>query len=86
MPAPERSDGLLKRNPLALWFLGLALLGGARFHLAFSHDSPQSPEPTTWTWLIGSIVLGAIGLALLLGDLHRRRRARDTGVTRPTED
>lgn len=61
-------------DPLGLWFCALAALGLARAWLYLVRDAGGAGA-VGWAWLGGSLLLGAIGAALLLRGLvaHRRR-------------
>lgn len=75
MSQPASPTGWLRRNALGLWFLGIALVGYARFHgKAFAHG-PFEPTLVAWLWLAGAIVLTICGIASLRATRNRGRRS-----------
>ncbi|GAA5077520.1 hypothetical protein [Lysobacter panacisoli] len=75
MPSP-RPANLLQRSALALWFCGLSALGLLRFFMRVSRDPNAWTDTVMQVWLIGSLLLGAIGawLSWRAFAAHRRER------------
>lgn len=77
MPSP-RPASLLQRSALALWFCGLSALGLLRFFMRASRDPDASADAVMQAWLLGSLLLGIIGLWLcwraFAAHLRERRR------------
>ena len=69
MPPPP--DTLLRRCALGLWFCAIAALGLLQFHARAFDEGRFEPNAIAWAWLGGSVVLGALGLALLVRALRR---------------
>jgi len=68
----ERAASPLRRYALGLWFCGIAALAAIEFRRAAFAAGAFAPTPIAWLWLAGTLVVGAVGVALLV----RERRAR----------
>lgn len=68
MSGPARGRGI---DPLGLWLCGLAALGLARAWLYLVRDAGTGGA-VGWFWLGGSLLLGAIGAALLVRTFFSR--------------
>ena len=55
----------LSRYALGLWFLGLSALGFLRWWLMIGRDAASTRPTDAMLWLVGSIVMAAIGLLAL---------------------
>lgn len=75
MKAPARGRCF---DPLGLWLCGLAALGLVRAWMYLVRDAASaSASAIGWTWLGGSILLGAIGAFLLARAwMHARGQGR----------
>ena len=62
----------LRRFALGLWFLGLGMLGLLRYGMKAARDAEAASDPVAWLWLLGSLVVFAIGII----DIARVRRRR----------
>lgn len=64
-------DSLLRRSALGLWLCVVALLGLVQFLGRAFVDGEFAPGFIAWVWAGGSLVVGAIGLALVARALRR---------------
>lgn len=65
MPAPAPAPGLLQRCALGLWFCAIAALGLLRYAMRYLRDGEHAGDAVMWLWLIGSLLVGAIGVRLV---------------------
>ena len=72
-PVAPPAPSLLRRCAIGIWLCGIALLGLVEFRRYALASGEFSMTPVSWMWLIGSLVTGAIGIALLVRELRRRR-------------
>ena len=68
IPAPSK-----RLDPLGLWLCGLAVLGLARSWMYLVRDGGTAGA-VGWIWCGGSLLMAAIGAALLVRGLLRHRR------------
>lgn len=73
--AAPRAPSLIRRCALGIWLCGIALLGMVEFRRYAQAGEGLAMTPVAWMWLAGSTVTGIIGVALLLRELRRNRRA-----------
>ena len=64
-PSPTPASGLLQRCALGLWFCAIAALGLLRYAMRYFRDSEHAGDAVMWLWLIGSVLVGAIGVRLV---------------------
>ncbi len=69
----SRGTSLIRRCALGIWLCGIALLGAVECRRYSLASGGLSMTPVAWTWLLGSLVTGAIGITLLVRELRRRR-------------
>ena len=72
-PEPRAQPSLLRRCAIGIWLCGIALIGMVEFRRYSLASGEFSMTPVAWMWLLGSIVTGAIGVALLVRELRRPR-------------
>ncbi|QSX75128.1 hypothetical protein HIV01_000685 [Lysobacter arenosi] len=65
MPDPAPAPGLLQRCALGLWFCAIAALGLLRYAMRYLRDGEHAGDAVMWLWLVGSLVVGAIGVRLV---------------------
>lgn len=73
-PAPPPKSGLLRREALGLWFLGLGALGLVRAWMRATRHGGFETDTVSLLWLIGSAVLVVIGAARIWLALRSARR------------
>ena len=61
MPAPPPPSGKPSRDAVGFWFLGLGLLGLVRSLMRANRNGSFDADAITLLWLIGSILLTAMG-------------------------
>src|SRR3546814_2449162 len=71
-PAP-RPPSLIRRCAIGIWLCGIALLGVVEFRRYSMAGGEFSMTPVAWMWLVGSIITGAVGIALLVRELLLHR-------------
>ena len=76
VPPPAQPHRTPRADPLGLWLCGMAVLGLARAWLYLVRDAGAAGA-VGWAWLVGSLLLAALGAGLLLRSLGKRHR--DTG-------
>ncbi len=74
MPPPNPSP--TSRYALSLWFLGIAVLGLVQFFGKAHRDGGFQPTAIAWTWLIGSLLLLALAIALAWRERRHGKRHR----------
>ncbi len=65
MPDPAPASGLLQRCALGLWFCAIAALGLLRYAMRYLHEGEPAADAVMWLWLLGSLLVGAIGVRLV---------------------
>jgi len=65
--------GIAFPAPASKSLCGIALIGVVEFRRYSLASGEFSMTPVAWMWLLGSIVTGAIGVALLVRELRRPR-------------
>ncbi len=65
MPDPAPAPGLLQRCALGLWFCAIAALGLLRYAMRYFRDSEHAGDAVMRLWLVGSVLVGAIGVRLV---------------------
>ncbi|HEY0505100.1 MAG TPA: hypothetical protein VGD42_16575 [Lysobacter sp.] len=68
-----RPPGLLQRSALGLWFFGLSVLGLLRVLARYARDPHALADPVMQVWLVGSALLGVVGVWLLARAIAGRR-------------
>ncbi|UNK50623.1 hypothetical protein MNR01_06360 [Lysobacter sp. S4-A87] len=66
MPDPTSAPGLLQRCALGLWFCAIGALGLLRYAMAYLRKPEHAGDTVMWLWLIGSLLVGAIGVRLIV--------------------
>ncbi|HEY5849954.1 MAG TPA: hypothetical protein VIT62_04200 [Lysobacter sp.] len=66
MPHPIPGSSLLQRCALGLWFCAIAVLGLLRYAMRYVRDAEHAGDPVMWLWLVGSLLVGAIGVRLII--------------------
>ena len=64
MSAPE--PGFLARAAIGLWLCGIGALGFLQFWLRALRGTNPEFGTIAWLWLVGAIVVTAVGIALVL--------------------
>ena len=72
----KRTRHWLSRHALALWFCGIAVLGGLRWWAKVVREGGAPSTPDSWLWLAGSAACAVAGIWLLV------RARRDRGAPR----
>jgi len=71
MPAPTSTPSLLHRCALGLWFCAIAALGLLRYAMTWLRHPEHAGDTVMWLWLLGSLLVGAIGVLLIVRALKR---------------
>ncbi|HEY5802135.1 MAG TPA: hypothetical protein VIT90_00375 [Lysobacter sp.] len=66
MPLPTPVSGLLHRCALGLWFCAIAALGLLRYAMSYIRHPEHAGDTVMWLWLLGSLLVGAIGVVLIV--------------------
>lgn len=74
-PVAPRAPSLVRRCALGIWLCGIALLGVVEFRRHALAGDVLAMTPVAWMWLAGSTITGVVGIALLVRELHRHRKA-----------
>lgn len=72
MTESRQHDTLLRRAAVGFWFCGVGALGLLRFYLAAFRDGDFAADSIAWIWLVGSIVVSVIGIALVARAMRPR--------------
>ncbi|ALN58961.1 hypothetical protein GLE_3617 [Lysobacter enzymogenes] len=73
-PTPPPKSGLLRREALGFWFLGLGALGLVRAWMRATRHGGFETDTVSLLWLIGSAVLVVISAARIWRTLRSARR------------
>src|SRR3546814_13574497 len=65
---------------MGIWLCGVALVGVVEFRRYSMAGGEFSMTQVAWMWLVGSIITGAIGIALLVRELLLHRSLRHSPV------
>lgn len=68
-----RPPSLLQRSALGLWFLVLGALGLVRVYLRYVRDAQAAGDTVMQLWLVGSLLVLAFGVWLLVRALSAHR-------------
>ncbi|MGO4221065.1 hypothetical protein AB4Y64_04320 [Lysobacter sp. TAF61] len=76
MSDPNPSSTVLQRCALGLWFCAIGALGLLRFAMRYLRDGEHAGDTVMWLWLIGSLLVGAVGVYLVIRALRPAATAR----------